>query len=242
VRAVVLRIDSPGGEVYASEVIWRAVRLLAASKPVVVSMGEVAASGGYYVAAPAHAILAEPSTITGSIGIFMLKPDLSGLLELAGVRTETMKRGRHAGWSSFTTGLTDEERALARGGLAVEYEIFLQRVSQGRKLPLERVRALAEGRVYTGRQALAVGLVDAIGGLSDAVAEARTRAGISQSDEVEVMVMREPRSLGNVAGTIAGAGAGARTPVDVLLEAGSKLQSLAHVPLARLPFEVTVSP
>jgi len=235
VRAVVLRIDSPGGEVYASEVIWRAARLLANEKPLVVSMGAVAASGGYYVAAPAHVILAEPSTITGSIGIFMIKPDLSGLLQLVGAHAEVRAAGPHAAWSSPFSGLTDEERAIAHDGLAVEYETFLQRVADGRHLPIERVRALAQGRVYTGQQALAVGLVDGIGGLAEAIAEAQLRAGLAPGAEVEVRVQREPVSLGNLVGTLTRAGA---SPVDAAVESMAKLQALGSVPLARLPFEV----
>lgn len=237
VKAVVLRIDSPGGEVYASEVIWRAARLLAADKPLVVSMGAVAASGGYYVAAPAHVILAEPSTITGSIGIFMLKPDLSGLLKLTGARAEVLELGPHAGWSSPLRGLTEQEKAIAHDGLAVEYETFLQRVGEGRRLPLDKVRALAEGRVYTGQQALAVGLVDGIGGLAEAIAEAQLRAGLAPDTEVEVRVQREPVSLGTLVGSLSRAGA---SPVDAVVESLAKLQSLASLPLARLPFEVMI--
>jgi protease-4 len=237
VRAVVMRIDSPGGEVYASEVIWRAARLLAAEKPLVVSMGAVAASGGYYVAAPAHVILAEPSTITGSIGIFMIKPDLSGLVKLAGAHAEALEVGPHAGWSSPLRGLTEQEKAIAHEGLAVEYEAFLQRVSEGRRLPLDKVRTIAEGRVYTGQQALAVGLVDGIGGMAEAIAEAQLRAGLSPDTEVEVRIQHEPLSLGNLVGTLSRAGA---SPVDAVVDSLARLESLAALPLARLPFEVMV--
>jgi protease-4 len=237
VRAVVLRIDSPGGEVYASEVIWRAARLLANEKPLIVSMGGVAASGGYYVATPAQAILAEPSTITGSIGIFMLKPDLSGLLKLAGIHAETLQAGPRAAWSSPFAALTDQERALAREGLAVSYETFLSRVSEGRHLPLERVRQLAEGRVYTGEQALGVGLVDAIGGLADAITEAQLRAGLRLDAEVEVHLVREGGGLPSMLGLL---DAEERSPINALYDSVRKVEALSREPMARLPFEVIV--
>ncbi len=237
VKAVVLRVDSPGGEVYASEVIWRSVRLLAAQKPVVVSMGEVAASGGYYVATPAHVILAEPSTVTGSIGIFMVKPDLSGLLKLTGAHAEIMQMGPHASWSSPLSALTDEERAIVKSGLAVDYDTFLQHVADGRHLPIERVRALAEGRVYTGTQALALGLVDGIGGLAEAVVEARDRAGLKPGDDVDIRVVEEPLSLATALGSLGEARPG---PADALVDGLRRIEALGRVPLARLPFEVIV--
>jgi len=185
VSAVVLRVDSPGGDVMASERIWRAVRRLAARKPVVVSMGQVAASGGYYVAAPAKMIFAEPNSITGSIGVFALLPDLSGLYEMLGIGTEIEKRGPQADWNSETHALRDEDRAALKKALEHYYDVFLDRVAQGRRMKPDRVREIAGGRVYTGAKALEIGLVDAFGGLLEAIEEAARQAGID-SDRYEV--------------------------------------------------------
>ena len=243
VRALILRIDSPGGEVYASELIWRAVRLLAETKPVVVSMGEVAASGGYYIAAPAHVILAQPSTITGSIGIFMLKPDLSGLLQLAGVHAEILREGAHASWGSPWKPFEEAERNRLRESLAVHHATFVDRVAAGRRLTRERAVALADGRLYTGEQAAALGLVDALGGLADAVREAKARAGLSDTTAVDVRVLREPPSLSGLVSTLAvapGSGAGAPDLSALAGEVVHKLRALAVRPLARMPVEVVV--
>jgi protease-4 len=185
VSAVVLRVDSPGGEVMASERIWRAVRRLAERKPVVVSMGQVAASGGYYVAAPAHTIFAEPNSITGSIGVFALLPDLSGLYKLLGIGTEIEKRGEQADWNSETMALRPEDRTALKKALEHYYEVFLDRVAQGRKIKPERVREIAGGRVYTGRKARELGLIDEFGGLLEAIEEAARQAGLD-TDRYEV--------------------------------------------------------
>ena len=178
VEAVVLRIDSPGGDVMASERIWRAVRRLAERKPVVVSMGQIAASGGYYVAAPAHTIFAEPNTITGSIGVFALIPDLSGLYEMLGIGTEIEKRGEQADWNSETMALRENDRAALQKALEHYYSVFIDRVAQGRKIKPERVREIAGGRVYTGAKARKIGLVDQYGGLLEAIEEAAQQAGL----------------------------------------------------------------
>ena len=185
VSAVVLRVDSPGGDVMASERIWRAVRRLAERKPVVVSMGQVAASGGYYVAAPAHTIFAEPNSITGSIGVFALMPDLSGLYKLLGIGTEIEKRGEHADWGSETMALRPEDRTALKKALEHYYDVFLDRVAQGRKIEPERVREIAGGRVYTGRKAREMGLIDEFGGLLEAIEEAARQAGLDK-DRYEV--------------------------------------------------------
>ncbi len=179
IEAVVLRIDSPGGDVMASERIWRAVRRLAQYKPVVASMGQVAASGGYYVAAPADTIFAEANTITGSIGVFALLPDLSGLYEILGIGTEIEKRGEQADWNSETMALRENDREALQKALEHYYSVFLDRVAQGRKMKPERVREIAGGRVYTGSKAHKIGLVDQFGGLLDAVEEAARRAGLA---------------------------------------------------------------
>lgn len=186
VVGVVLRINSPGGDVYASEVIWRAVRRVAAHKPVVASMGDVAASGGYYIAAPAGAIFAAPNTITGSIGIFTVKADLEGFLALLAVHTQTYKAGERADWESVTHPLRDEDRLRVRHSLENFYDAFVARVALGRHMPDAQVRQLAEGRVYTGKRAHALGLVDQLGDLSDAVTWVREQAHLDADTLVTV--------------------------------------------------------
>ncbi len=238
VIGVVLRIDSPGGEVYASEVIWRAARVLASEKPVVASFGGIAASGGYYVATAANAILASPTTITGSIGIFMVKPDLSGLIDKLDVGAEILEEGEHADWSSLTRGLTDEERGRIREHLEVNYEVFVKRVAHGRRLTPERVRELATGRIYTGAQALELGLVDAHGGLAEAVREVVTRAGLDPEAEVAIDIPRRPSPIVALARIFSRA----ETPaLDELVRAAlSRARRLDGRALALMPYSLEV--
>ena len=181
-RGVVLRIDSPGGDAVASDLIWRAVRLVAAEKPVVVSMGEVAASGGYYVAAAADAVLAEATTITGSIGVVGGKIDLDGLYRKVGVATDAVERGARAGLLSESRGFTADERATMQELFGGMYGTFLDRVAEGRGLAREQVEGVAQGRVWSGARARSHGLVDALGGPLEALAEVARRAGLSERD------------------------------------------------------------
>jgi protease-4 len=184
-RAVVLRVESPGGDGFASDLIWRAVaEVRRRGKPVVVSMGDVAASGGYLVAAGADAILAEPTTLTGSIGVFALKPDLSGLLAKLDVNVESDQRGRNARIATFTRAWTPEERALVERQVSAFYSQFVGKVAEGRRLPAARVEEIARGRVWTGAQARELGLVDRLGGLDDAIALAKERAGLDADARV----------------------------------------------------------
>jgi protease-4 len=176
VRAVVLRINSPGGSATASETIEREVALLARSRPVIVSMGEFAASGGYYIAAPATKIFAERSTLTGSIGIFGLVPNLSGLSAKLGVTTDTVGTAAYATQFNLLRGLTPGALAILQQKVDRGYALFLQRVAEGRKLPLDSLRAIAEGRVWSGEDAKPIGLVDEIGGLSAAIGAAAKAA------------------------------------------------------------------
>jgi protease-4 len=178
VRAVVLRIDSPGGSSDASEVMWRELSLLADRKPLIVSMGSVAASGGYYIAAPAQRIFALPLTVTGSIGIFYIKPDVSGLLSKLGVNIETYKTTPHADADSLYRPFTDEERASLQKKVGQFYDVFLDRVSRGRHIPKEQVDAVGQGRVWTGQEAIQHHLVDEMGGLRHALEYARTLTGL----------------------------------------------------------------
>ena len=181
VKAVVLRINSPGGSAYASEQIWHAVTNLKAKKPVVVSMGGYAASGGYYISCNANYIYSEPTTITGSIGIFGMFPDLSGLLtEKLGVKFDEVKTNKHATLGTFARPFNAEEMALLEQYIGRGYVLFRQRVADGRKLPVAQVEEIAQGRVWLGNDALKIKLVDAIGSLDDAVKKAANLAKIEK--------------------------------------------------------------
>jgi protease-4 len=190
VRAIVLRVDSPGGTVLASDQIWRAVRRARAEKPVVVSMGAVAASGGYYVAAAGDEIWADPSTLTGSIGIFYGKIDAAQLAEKLGVGVELFRIGKRAGAESLFRPFTPDERAALADRLRSYYRMFLARVATGRGLTVEQVDALGRGRVYSGDAALRLGLVDHLGGFNSALARARQLAHVSDAAEVVVLPKR----------------------------------------------------
>jgi protease-4 len=190
VKAVVLRIDSPGGSVLASDAMWHAVRRVAKRKPVIASIGDMAASGGYYVAAAATEVMARDESIVGSIGVVGGKLVAHQLAERVGVRFERLSRGRHAAWTSPTQPFTDEERALFQRSLHAAYDRFLARIVEGRKLPLERITPLAEGRIMTGRRARQGGLVDREGGLREALARAREQAKLAEDVEVQVWPQR----------------------------------------------------
>jgi protease-4 len=186
IRAVVLRVDSPGGSVFASEEIHRAVALLREQKPVVVSMGAVAASGGYYVAAGADAIWAEPTTITGSIGVYGTHLTFDPLLDRLGVTSTTLTRGRAAGIDGLHPWDAVERDRMERQ-IGAFYLQFKERVAEGRGMDLEAVEAVARGRVWSGARAKEVGLIDALGGLQDAVQDARERAGVPATREITLV-------------------------------------------------------
>jgi protease-4 len=184
-QAVVLRVESPGGSAVASEVIWREVcRLREAGKPVVVSMGDVAASGGYYIACPADVILALPSTLTGSIGVMGGKYVVDHLLERLGITTGTVQQGAHALMFSSRKGFSEDERARFAAAVDAFYNDFVAKVAEGRRRPVADIEAVARGRVWTGRDALQAGLVDELGGLRDAVRIARERANLPKDAPV----------------------------------------------------------
>lgn len=186
-RGVLLRVDSPGGGVNAAREIWAAVRRVQeAGKPVVAFFEDTAASGGYYISAPADRIVAMPDTITGSIGVIAVVPDLSGLYEKLGIRYQVVKSGEYKDMLSSDRPMTEEERAILERLIQEAYDAFVQVVAEGRKLPEDRVRELADGRIYTGRQALEVGLVDQLGGYRDAVATAGELAGLGPEPTVRV--------------------------------------------------------
>jgi protease-4 len=176
VKAVVLRVDSPGGSVVASNVIYQ--QILAMTKPVVVSMGELAASGGYYVSAPADEIFANPSTLTGSIGVISQFIHFGELLKEYGVEVTTVKSGELKDEGSPFRSMTDEEITIWQAIIDEAYAGFVQIVADGRGLSVDQVKELADGRVYTGQQALELGLVDQLGNLSDAIRRAAELGGI----------------------------------------------------------------
>ncbi|HEY8492776.1 MAG TPA: signal peptide peptidase SppA [Myxococcota bacterium] len=182
VRAVVLRITSPGGDALASDLLWRALRLVREQKPVVISMGEVAASGGYFAGVAGDVLLAEATTLTGSIGVVGGKLDASGLLARLGVASDGVERGARAGLATPTRGFTPDERAAVRREMEEIYDVFLRRVEEGRGLSRAALEPLAQGRIWSGRRALEARLVDALGGPLEAIAEARARAGIAAEE------------------------------------------------------------
>ncbi len=177
VAAVVLRIDSPGGSAEASDLIWRAVRRLAKNKPVVASMGDVAASGGYYIAMAADAVLAEPGTLTGSIGVVAGKINLSGLYDKLGIQRDVISVGEHSGFYATTTDFTEAERARLHARMEEFYREFVKKAARGRGVEADELERHARGRVWTGRQALERDLIDGLGGLHDAAAMASDLAG-----------------------------------------------------------------
>ncbi len=195
IQAVILRVASPGGSATASDLIWREVVRTREQKPVVVSCGDVAASGGYYIAVAGGPVLAEAGTITGSIGVIAGKATLRGLYDRLGVTKELVQRGRHASLYSDYAPLGEEERARIQAEAANFYEDFVGKVAAGRQLSTEAVAAAAEGRVWTGRQAWTRGLIDEVGGFEEAVAAAKRLVGIAADDVVGVERYPKPRRL-----------------------------------------------
>jgi protease-4 len=212
VKAIVLRVDSPGGSAIASDVIWREVLLTKNQKPVIASMSDVAASGGYYISMPAHAIVAEPSTLTGSIGVVLTKFVIDGTLKKLGMNMEGVSRGKFADMYAPTRPFTTEERARMFQNMQATYDTFVEKAAQGRNTTPEKIDAIGQGRVWTGRQAKQIGLVDELGGLERAVALAKQRAKIAQDAEVELVIyppkktfydlVRDPFGSGERAATL----------------------------------------
>jgi protease-4 len=241
VRAIVLRVDSPGGSGTAADAVWREVERARESKPVIVSMGDAAASGGYYIAMNGDVIVAEPATITGSIGVFSGKFSLRGLYEKVGLTQETVRRGRHSTLFSRYSPWTDEERQKVRELNESFYETFVAKAAQGRHKTPEEIEAVAQGRVWTGAQAVEKGLVDRLGGLDIAIEAAREKAGLRPGTDVRLVVMPERKGL-----------------IDMLLERREEDVSVRALgregaaalrwattlarsgPLARLPFDLRI--
>ena len=184
VKAVVLRVDSPGGVVGPSQEISAEVRGLAKVKKVVVSMGSVAASGGYYVSVPATLIYANPGTITGSIGVLMKFSNIEGLMDKVGMKAFTLKTGKYKDVGSPARTMTPDEREMLQGVIDSTHAQFIKAVAEGRKLPVGEVARIADGRIFSGEQALALKLIDRIGTMQDAIEEAGRLGGIKGEPEV----------------------------------------------------------
>ncbi|MFO0754466.1 MAG: signal peptide peptidase SppA [Thermodesulfovibrionales bacterium] len=192
VRAIVLRVNSPGGGVVPSQEIYDEVRRAVAVKKVVVSMGSVAASGGYYISAPASRIVANPGTITGSLGVIMEVPNIRELLNKIGIQAEVIKSGKHKDIASVFRGIGKEEREILQGVMDDVHEQFIAAVAEGRKMPVEKVRPIADGRIFSGRQAIQAGLVDELGDLDHALQTAARMAGIRGEPEVVTKKEKSP--------------------------------------------------
>lgn len=184
VKAIVLRVDSPGGGVAPSQEIYEEILKIKKHKKVIVSMGSVAASGGYYISAPADRIVANAGTLTGSIGVIMEIPNVSDLMKKIGVKTQVIKSGRHKDMASIFKSLTPEEKEILQAVLDDVHDQFIRAVSEARGMELEVVRKLSDGRIFTGRMAKELGLVDELGNLEYAIMLAGKLAGIKGEPEV----------------------------------------------------------
>ena len=208
IKAIVLRIDSPGGAVAPSQEIYEEVRKAIAKKKIIVSMGSVAASGGYYIASPATKIIANPGTLTGSIGVIMEIPNVEGLMNKIGVKTEVIKSGRHKDIASVFRGIGKEEREILQNVLDNVHEQFIAAVAEGRKMMRDDVKRIADGRIFTGEQALKIGLIDELGNLEDAVKIAAKLSGIKgepvvvtkkeRFSVVDLLRDKVPKELANI--------------------------------------------
>jgi protease-4 len=254
VKAIVLRVDSPGGSALASDLMWRALEKV--EKPFVVSMGDVAASGGYYIAMGADRIFAEPGTLTGSIGVVGGKFGLNGLFKKVGITTTVISRGKNSGVMSTLDGFSDSERAAMTKMLYAVYDQFTQKAAKGRNMKHADLEKLARGRVYTGSMALKVGLVDQLGTLDDAVKHAAKLAGMNPNNKIQRMVLPPAANpfeslLGPLGVSAKVRDANAAALIDSVraiapeaaqhLKAASMMQLLSREPrLTLMPFRLTV--
>lgn len=194
IAAIVLRIDSPGGSALASELVWRAIaQAKAKGKPVVASFSDLAASGGYYVASAADAIVSDPGTLTGSIGVFALRPAIGGLFEKLEIGVDSLTRGAHGDFLLSTNRMSPGAMERLQSAVGETYDLFLTRVAAGRELEREQVDAVGQGRVWTGAQALEAGLVDELGGLYTAVRRAKTEVGLDPDVDVALIPYPEEK-------------------------------------------------
>jgi protease-4 len=246
VSAIVLRIDSPGGSALGSDMIWRQVRQC--EKPIVASMGDIAASGGYYIAMGCDKIVAEPGTLTGSIGVVGGKLALSGLMGKVGLTTDVISRGQNSGLFSSNKPFSESERAVFRNSMESIYDQFTRKAAEGRGMDVERLKELAGGRIWTGQQAQQKGLVDQLGTLKDAVQLAQRLAGVEESDDLDLIILPKPKSF--IEQLIEGPEADAESPelFQRLLPRGGhdaasvwqSFQLLQEPFLMWLPYQVTI--
>ena len=201
VKTIVFRVDSPGGDVITSDLIWKAVEDTNKVKPVIVSMSDVAASGGYYISMPARAIVAHRTTITGSIGVLAGKFNLKKLYELIGINVEVVERGPFSGLFSTEHKLTEEERDRLYQLMKQTYDLFLEKAAAGRNKKVEELAKAAEGRAWTARRAVELGLVDELGGIRTAVNLAKKHAGLKVEEKLELLVLPRPKSLFDLFGS-----------------------------------------
>lgn len=243
VKAVVLRVNSPGGSAYASEQIWYAVSQLKKKKPVIVSMSDYAASGGYYISCNADSIVAEPTTLTGSIGIFGMFPNAKGLTDKLGLKFDVVKTNEYADFGTPTRPLNDGEKSLMQMMVNQGYDLFLTRCSEGRGIDKEELDKIAQGRVWTGRDAQRLGLVDELGGLDRALEMAVAKAGIDaytvmtypgKASFLDALLNSDPGNY--IRAQVLGGEAGTLYRQFRLLEEFDKLDRIQ----ARIPFELNI--
>ena len=193
IKAIVLRINSPGGSAYGAEVIWREVKLAAEAKPLIASMGDVAASGGYYIAAAADTIMADRTTVTGSIGIFAVIPNAGKLLnDKLGITQDVVNTNEHSDILSLTRPMTSFEQALLQNYIETGYDTFIGRVAEGRDMSSEQVDEIGQGRVWSSANAKEIGLVDLYGGVNDAVKLAAGLSGLDHYRVVQLPKIKDP--------------------------------------------------
>ncbi|MEM6830251.1 MAG: signal peptide peptidase SppA, partial [Bacteroidota bacterium] len=241
VKAIVLRVNSGGGSMTASDMIWRELMLTKGEKPIVASMGNAAASGGYYIAMPADEIIAQPNTITGSIGIFGLWFNFSKFLEnKVGITHDVVKTGEYSDIYTVTRRLNDQEKAIIQSTVDEGYEVFTQKVAENRGMTQERVKEVGGGRVWSGEQALEKGLVDQLGSFNDAVELAAEKAGIADDYRVSYYPKKKPfieEFLEKMSSRIRTAIVG--TEVDPYIQQIESVKQLEGIQ-ARLPGELEI--
>lgn len=244
VKAVVLRVNSPGGSSLASDVIWREVMLTKKVKPIIVSMGDVAASGGYYISCAADSIFAQPNTITGSIGIFAILPNMQKLFnDKLGVTFDGVKTGKFADLGNTSRPLTPEERAILQSEINHGYDDFTKAVAAGRKKTQEYINSIGQGRVWTGAQAVKIGLVDRLGNIDDAIKSAAKKAGLK---DYKLVAYPEQKSVLNKLGESFSADVKTRILQSELgenykvYEQIKNVTSMMRTPLMRMEYDVVV--
>lgn len=227
IKAVILRVNSPGGSAFASDLIWKKIEELKAVKPVVASMSDVAASGGYYISMGATKIIAQPGTLTGSIGVVGGKPNVEALYEKLGVNKTTISRGKYAGMFSETKDFTPQEQKAVEGMMKRTYDEFVNKAAEGRGKSYDEVHKVAQGRVWTGKAAREVGLVDELGGMDKAIVETKALIGLKPDEKVRLIAYPKEKSivdilqkaLGTSSSTVRiGGGTGASAMLDAMLD------------------------